>query len=118
MLAALSSGMDYNKTCVTSIDQPIHPPSMARVLIDPSFYSPEVVDGTCNQQRCGDVQSDLSLCWLLKSYCRFCHVLAHIVCTHQKCLNSEVLLLNTHNISFHGKIRIIFIWIPLFSRAV
>ena len=26
-----------------------------------------------------DVQADLSLCWLHKSYCRFCHTLAQFV---------------------------------------
>ena len=37
----------YNKTCVTSkdSDQPVHPPSMARVLIYSSLASPEVVEG-------------------------------------------------------------------------
>ena len=28
---------------------------------------------------CVDAQADLSLCWLHKSYCRFCRALAHIV---------------------------------------
>ena len=33
----------YNKTCVTSkyLDQPVHPPSMARILVYPSLDSPE-----------------------------------------------------------------------------
>ena len=41
----------YNKTCVTSkdSDQPVHPPSMARVLVHPSLDRTEVVEGTCNQ---------------------------------------------------------------------
>ena len=43
----------YNKTCVTSknSDQPVHPPSMARVLIYSIFNSLEAVEGTCHQQR-------------------------------------------------------------------
>ena len=43
----------YNNTCVTSKDpdQPVHPPSMARVLVYPSLDSPEAVEGPCNQQR-------------------------------------------------------------------
>ena len=39
----------YNITYVTSkaADQPVHPSSMARVLVHPSFDSPEAVEGTC-----------------------------------------------------------------------
>ena len=42
-----------NKSCVTSkdSDQPIHPPSMARILIYPSLDNPEVAEGSCNQRR-------------------------------------------------------------------
>ena len=42
----------YNKTCVTSkdTDQPVHPPSMARVLVYPSLDSQEAVEGTWNLQ--------------------------------------------------------------------
>ena len=67
----------YNKTCVTSKDsnQPVHPSSMARVLVHPSLDSPEAVEGTCVQRRlwsdCADAQADLSLRWSRKSYCRF-----------------------------------------------
>ena len=41
------------KTCVTSknSDQPVHPPSMARVLVHPSFDSPEAIESTCDQRR-------------------------------------------------------------------
>ena len=46
--------------------QPIHPPSLARVLIYHSLDSLEAVEGTA------DVQTDLSL------HCRFCHKLAQI----------------------------------------
>ena len=37
----------YNKTCVTSkdYDQPVHPPSMERILLHPSLSSPEAVEG-------------------------------------------------------------------------
>ena len=43
----------YNKTCVTSkdSDQPVHTPSMARVLVYPSLKSLEPVEGTCDQRR-------------------------------------------------------------------
>ena len=74
----------YNEICVTSkdSDQPVHPPSMARVLVHPSMDSPEAVEGTCDQWRlwsdCVDAQADLSLRWPYKSYCRFCHALAHL----------------------------------------
>ena len=42
-----------NKTCVTSkySDQPVHPPSMARVIVHLFLDSLEAVHGTCNQQR-------------------------------------------------------------------
>ena len=54
--AAITFQLDhksFNKTCVTSkdSDQHVHPPSIARVLVHPSLDSPEVVEGTCNQQR-------------------------------------------------------------------
>ena len=43
----------YNKTCVTSkdSDQPVRPPSIAKVLVHLSLASPEAVEGTCDQQR-------------------------------------------------------------------
>ena len=43
----------YNKTCVTSkdSDQPVHPPSMARVPVYPTLESLELVEGTCDQRR-------------------------------------------------------------------
>ena len=39
----------YSKTCVTSkdSDQPVQPPSVARVLVYPSLDSLETVEGTC-----------------------------------------------------------------------
>ena len=64
-------------------DHPVHSPSMSRVLVRPSLDSPEAVEGTYDWQRhwsdCTDAQADLSLCWSHKSYCRFCHALAHII---------------------------------------
>ena len=56
---------------------------MARLLIYPSFNSPEAVENTCNQQKlrsdCTDALADPSLCWSHKSYCRFCRALAHML---------------------------------------
>ena len=44
-----------NKTCVIikGSDQPVHQPSMPRVLVYPSFKSLEAAEGTCNQRRLG-----------------------------------------------------------------
>ena len=41
----------YSKTCVTSkdSDQPVHPSSMARVLVYSSLDSPEVEEDTLDQ---------------------------------------------------------------------
>ena len=41
----------YNKTCVTSkdSDQPVHPPSMAWILVCPFLDSAEAVEGTCDK---------------------------------------------------------------------
>ena len=43
----------YNKTCMTSKDsaRPVHPRTMARVLVYPSLDSREAVAGTCDQRR-------------------------------------------------------------------
>ena len=46
----------YNKTCVTCAtskdsDQPVHPPSMVRVLYNPPLDCLEAVEGICDQQR-------------------------------------------------------------------
>ena len=43
----------YNKTFVTSkdSDQPVHPPSVTRVIVYQSLDSPEAVKDTCDQQR-------------------------------------------------------------------
>ena len=42
----------YNKTCVINEDseQPLHPPSMARVLNHYSLDSPEFLEGTRDQR--------------------------------------------------------------------
>ena len=72
----------YNKTCVTSkdSDQPIYPPSIARVLFYPSLDIPEAVEDTCDQRKlwsdCADAQAVQSLRWSHKSYYRFCRALA------------------------------------------
>ena len=94
-----------SKICVTSkdSDQPVHLPSMARLLVYSSLDIPEAVERTCDQSRCwsdcADAQADLSLCWLHKSYCRFCCMLAHIcLCvstlnyTYQSCLSKTIML--------------------------
>ena len=75
----------YNKTCVTSKDseQPVHPPSMARVLVYPSLDSPKSLEDTRNQRRlwsdCVDAQADLSLHWSHKFNYRFCQALVQII---------------------------------------
>ena len=50
---------------------------------DPSFDSPEAVEGTCDQRNLWSdsavVQAVLSLRWSQRSYCRFCRALAHII---------------------------------------
>ena len=74
----------YNKICATSkdSDQPVHQPSMARILIYPYLDSLVAVEGTCKQGRllsdCADVQADLSLRWLHKYQCRFRPALAQM----------------------------------------
>ena len=69
-------------------DQPAHLPSLIRVL----------AGSMCLLQSPGypkrekrkilpywvEVQADLSFCWSHKSYCRFCHLLAHFVILHRK----------------------------------
>ena len=56
--------------------------SMARVPVHPYLDNLEAVEGACDQRRlwsdCADAQSDLSLCWSHKSYCRFYHAMTHI----------------------------------------
>ena len=55
---------------------------MARAVVYLSLDSPQAVEDTCDQRRlrsdCADAQSDLSLRWSHKSYCRFCRALAHM----------------------------------------
>ena len=77
-----------NKIIVTSkdSDQPVHPPSMARVPIYPSLDSLKAVKDTCDQRRlrsdCADAQADRSLRWSHKSYCRFCMEFSLTFCTN------------------------------------
>ena len=67
----------YNKTSVTSKDsyQPVHPLNMTRVLVYSFLGSQRAKEGICDHQRlrsdCADAQSDLSLRWSHKSYCKF-----------------------------------------------
>ena len=64
-------------------DQSVHPPSIARVLVLPALDSPEVIKGTCDQQRlirlreCAGWSESLQvarlivcfvLCWLIYHY--------------------------------------------------
>ena len=46
----LTQEKTYNKTCVNKkdLDQPVHPPSMSRILVHPSLDRPEAVEGTCD----------------------------------------------------------------------
>ena len=64
-------------------DQPVHLPSIGWALVYAFLDSLEAVEGTCSQQRlwsnCLDAQADMSLRWLYKSYCRFCHALGNII---------------------------------------
>ena len=52
--------------------------------------SPEVVEGMCDQGRlrsdCTDVQTDLSLLWSQKFYCRFFHSLTHFFWSTELCM--------------------------------
>ena len=82
-----STQKSYNKTCVTSkdSDKPVHPPSLAKVLVYLFLDSLKAVEGTRYQRRlwsnCANVQADLSLRWSHKSYCRFYRVLGHFLDT-------------------------------------
>ena len=54
----------YNKTCVTSkdFDQPVHPPSMARVLCNPSLDNPVAVESCRRHMRSAKTQIRLRGC--------------------------------------------------------
>ena len=75
----------YNKTCVTSkySDQPEYPSSKATIHVYPYLDSLEAVEGTCDQRRLwsdsADAQTNLSIRWSYKSYCRFCRALAQVL---------------------------------------
>ena len=65
-------------------DQPLHPPSMARVLLYPSLDSFEAVEGRYDKWNlwsdCTNTQADLSLRLSHESYCRsYCHSLARFL---------------------------------------
>ena len=70
----------YNKTCATSevSDQTAHMCSLcwSYVLSTASWQS--MRDKQEVLPYLVDVQADLSICWSHRSYCRFCHGLAHI----------------------------------------
>ena len=74
----------YNKICVTrkDSDQPVYPPSIARVLVYASLDSLKAAEGTCDRRKlwsdCAYAQADLSLRRSHVSYCRFWHTLVHI----------------------------------------
>ena len=73
----------YDKPCATSedSDQPAHPRSLIRVfayrmcLLKPPGYTKR--DKREPLPYWMDVQADLRICWLHRSYCRFCRVLAY-----------------------------------------
>ena len=74
----------YNKTCATSedSDQPANPCSLIRVFTNSMCL---LQPRGCPKKGKGeplpnwlDLQADLSLCWSNRSYCRFCHALAHL----------------------------------------
>ena len=72
----------YNKTCETSkdSDQPAHLHSPIRVFADPMCLLQPLGNPKRDKREPlpypVGLQADRSLCWLHKSYCRFCGVLA------------------------------------------
>ena len=73
-----------NMTCVPSkdSDQPRHPPSLIRVFAV-RMKKPWVLSYPLSVQRrlwsdWADAQADLSLCWMHRPYCWFCHAVAHL----------------------------------------
>ena len=74
----------YNKTCATSedSDQPAHPRSLIRIFADrmcllqppgyPKWNKREPLPYWMG------VHAVLSICWSDRSYCRYCHALAHM----------------------------------------
>ena len=77
----------YNKTCATSedSDQPAHPHSLIRVFAERMCLLQLRIYSKRNKRESFpfwvDAQADLSLCWSLRSYCRFYRALAHM-CFH------------------------------------
>ena len=79
-------------TCVPSedSDQPGHPPSLIRVFAVHFVGSLGHTASSCGQWRLWsdwvNTQADMSLRWADKSFCSFCHVVAHfIIMTSQYC---------------------------------
>ena len=74
----------YNKTCAASkdSDQHVHPRCLIRVFAD--HMCPLQLPGYPKKDKqeplpyCMDVQVDLSLCWLIRSYCSICHAPAYM----------------------------------------
>ena len=80
----------------------MHPHSLIRVfadrmcLLQPLGYPKKGIRRTLAVL--GDVQADLSLCWLHRSYCRFCRALAHIDSDQTRLIGVQTI--------FHSSIRI------------
>ena len=80
---AMAHTKSYHNTATSKdSDHPVHPPSMTRVFsFIPFLDSLEAIESTCDQRRlysdCADAQTDLSLRYSHKSYCRFRRALAH-----------------------------------------
>ena len=83
----------YTMTCATSedSDQPVHPRSLItvfadhRCLLQPRGYRKRATREPMRYWV--DVQTDLSLRWSQRAYCRFCHALAlmiYLLCCKDK----------------------------------
>ena len=86
-----------NNTCVTSkdSDQPVHPPSMTRVLVYPTLNSQEV-EGTYNQQRlwsdCAEVLKVLSCTSSMSRHASYQEMSYTILYTyHMVCVCTQIL---------------------------
>ena len=77
-------------------DQPGHPPSLIRVFAVCSVGSWWFNVSSCGRWRLwsdwADVQADLSLHWVHRSFCWFCHEAAHLYLNSQQ-INTSVHLL-------------------------
>ena len=107
-----------NKTCATSedSDQPAHPHSLIRdfaarmCLLQSQGYPKK--DKRVSLPYLADVQANLSLCWLHKSYCRF------FVRWLIKMLIPQALLMRIHNIYSNRNKNNICLAIPLTKNYV